>query len=83
MKSSREDVRHSLIGGDAGESGPIVYLRQQLSAMGDLRQQIAVDFSSMQEKLNLLAAERLLLAEVIKDGRAMLGSSEYEEINNV
>jgi predicted GTPase len=83
VKSSRRDIRQSLLGIDSGESGPVVYLRQQLSAIGDLRQQIAEDLARTQERLDVVTAERLVVAEVIKDGWGKLGSRECEEINNV
>ena len=83
VKSSRHDVRLSLLGGDGGESGPVVYLRHHLYALGELRGQIAADFDRIRDSMETVTAERFALAEVINDGWAALGLIGCEGDHNV
>ena len=79
VKSSRQDVRQSLLGGDGEETGLAAYLRQHLAAFDELRAEILADLDGVRASLEAVSAERALLQEVIEDGWTRLGGADPEE----
>lgn len=75
IKSSRKDVHRSLLEGSEAGSGVCHYLLDHITALGELRTEITVEFDVFQAQLIALSADRASLRDVMLDGRARLASS--------